>query len=322
MQASSVFKVLASDVIRSSLGKTQGKSRVLNLRNSGGHIQAFVDESGAMGLWIPYGQSDSRLKPDTKSRDITLKPLTHSSVPLVELRMTNSHLESVFYTFVEEYLEAVVSEPEKAVTIVSNQLNRWRSLFVSRPNQSLSEEKELGLISELETLLELHKSGVADPVAVWTGPNFSRHDFQLPGRDIECKASKSLSGLTIGINGPRQLFAEDGSTLHLVVRRYEATPNGQVSLRALIESILDEPSIPSDEFLHKLFEYGVPAQMLREDELENRRYSRVDKYVFEVEEDFPRIDPDSLSDRIVHVSYKLDLNPPEEVPGYMVNGTV
>lgn len=320
MHASSVFESLAADVLESALDESQGKSRALDLENSGGPLKAFVDESGAMGLWIPYGLKDSRLRPDTKSRDITLKPLSHAATPLAELRMTNSRLESVFYTFVEEYLESVVSDPENAVTKVSAQLNRWRSLFVSRPSETLSEEKELGLISELETLIELHLSGIVDPISKWTGPSSSRHDFQLPGLDIECKASRSLNGLTIGVNGSRQLIAEEDSQLHLVVRRYEATPNGDVSLRKLIRSILDEPSIPSDEFLHKLLTAGVPVQTLSQDEEEGRRYSRIDKFVFEVGDDFPRLNHEALPDRVVQVSYKLDLNPPEEIPGYIMDG--
>lgn len=322
MRASSVFESLAADVLNSALDEFQGKSRVLDLENSGGPFKAFVDESGAMGLWIPYGLNDSRIRPDTKSRDITLKPLSHASTPLAELRMTNSRLESVFYTFVEEYLETVAASPENAVDTVSAQLNRWRSLFISRPSESLSEEKELGLISELETLIELHLSGVPDPISKWTGPGSSRHDFQLPRLDLECKATKASNGLTVGINGFRQLLAEEDSQLHLIVRRYEATPNGEVSLRKLIKSIIDEPSIPSDEFLHKLLAAGVPIQTLGQDAEEGRRYSRVDKYVFEVGDDFPRLNHETLPDRILQVTYKLDLNPPEEIPGYVMEGQV
>lgn len=316
--AKKIFEALQHDVAFSPLSSIQGRRLSLSISNAGGDFYAFVDDSGSYGLWVPLGSEDRQVKPDVKSRDIILEPKLIDGASYCELKLRDKTLSSVFFTFVDTYLKAVALELERAATCLSSQLVKWRALFTSKLTGELTEEKELGLIAELQVLKELWDLEGDEAFYRWTGPEASRHDFQFPDRHLECKATRSSSGLRIKINGDEQLTRGDAARLLLVVKRYEKTPNGKINLRELVQEFLERDDVLNDEFLYKLSEMGY-AHRSSQGRTE-RRYNHVEDFIFDVGEEFPRLQKIDLPPRIVQLTYTLDLTPPIEIPGYLPNG--
>lgn len=314
--ATNAFTRLKDAVVETPLTATQGITGETGLSNKGGKIEIFVDRSGSMGLFVPFGAKESKgFKPDLSNRNLTLKELPSNESPIAELKLSEPKLESVLFVFVDEFVKSASGEPERAVTLLNQQLQKWRSLFTVTPHRKLSESAQVGLLCELRTLQELLQTDGYDAFDRWTGPDGSRYDFQLPNRDVECKATLTAQGLSVTIHGKEQLLASDDRPLNLLVRKYEKTPNGHLALSEIVGTLIQDERIPAEAFVSKLMQLDFSLQ-----DIEMATESRFDEkgiWEFEVTEDFPRVPIDSIPDRVVRVQYEIDLNPPSEVPGFL-----
>lgn len=289
--------------------------------NSGGAFTAFRDTDGAIGILIPFGDDETaKFKPDVRSKYITLKRVSRNQSDHAQLRLENPLLEGVFEIFVDNLFDALKDSPENAVSQAASQLDRWRTLFTAASADGLGPEEELGLVAELETLRDLLESDGASAYKRWTGPDKQAHDFRFNDRGIECKSTRSSSGLTVTISSADQLKPEPGNRLLLIVRKYEVTPNGDVTLRDLIESLAKDPRVPAEEFLRTLTSMGLSLTSGGFDS--ESRYQPLETHVFDVSEDFPKVTSEDLPSRVESFSYRLNLNPPEEIPGYREAGTL
>ncbi|MGV0387972.1 PD-(D/E)XK motif protein [Corynebacterium sanguinis] len=314
------FGFLKTRILEGEFGSSQGISEETEVINQGGRLKLFVDSSGAQGLWVPFGSEDGQLSPDTKSRFITLRSVTQEGREYAELRLLEPSLESVLFTFVDAYLKLLATSAENAVTKLAAQFHRWRSLFAPAPGKGLSGEAELGLLGELQTLQELLESDGETAFFRWTGSDSSRHDFKFDDRDIECKATTSRTGLRVKINGAAQLEPSGERPLLLIVRRYEETPNGSISLRELVSELLMHDEIPAEEFLGKL--RGMDYTGVSGPDTQERRFELIDVSVFEVVDQFPRLKAASIPQRVVHCVYTIDLTSIHEVPGFRRDGSL
>lgn len=315
ISASRVFQQLRAELSEGRFSPTEGRSSGFPIGNTGGRIEAFADQSGHIGLFVPFGESDKNFRADVRSKDLTLKKITRDGSPKAELRLANAGLSSVFYPFVDTFLKELALDPESAVSQLSRQLAKWRSLFVSSPSGTLSPQKEIGLICELQVLQEQLLDRGDEAFLRWTGPDASRHDFQFDDLDLECKAVTSLNGLTVHINGIHQLTPSSKRPLVLLVRRYERTPNGQVSLVRLVNELIENDEVSTTDFLKKLNELGFRLQDQSGDT--QNRYRLIEEFTFEIGDGFPHLDPHELPNRLVSAIYQIDLNPPNEIPGFI-----
>lgn len=288
----------------------------LNIANSGGTVLAFQDREDQVGLLLPFGAVDrkSRFRSDTKSQHITLTATNYNGARYAQLQVESLLYHTVFRIFSNELVRLIQGDPELAVTIAGQLLAQWRQLFENAQRGRLSREQEIGLIGELETMIALTETDGDLSFYRWTGADRFRHDFSFDDRTIECKATTKQAGLSISVNGIRQLEAVDELPLILSVRKYEVSPSGRITLQGLINQLSNDARIPSNDFLTELANLGVD---LRFDETqEPRRYNFVDCFTFDVTEDFPRIRPSEIDPRIIEAHYTLDLTDPESIPGF------
>ena len=103
--------------------------------------------------------------------------------------------------------------------------------------------------------------------------------------------------------------------------KYEASPNGEITLRALVTQLLQKKEVPADEFLIELKKVGYSLPAWGEENIESA-YHLLETQTFEVTKDFPRISPEALSDRIGSVQYTIELTEPERVPGHRKDGSL
>lgn len=314
--ATEAFTRLKNTAFETHLTATQGMTEETGLSNAGGKIEIFVDRSGSMGLFVPFGSAETKgFKPDLSNRNLTLKELPSNGESIAELKLSEPKLESVLFVFVDEFVRSAKNAPERAVTLLNQQLQKWRSLFTVTAQRKLSESAQIGLLCELQTLCDLLETDGYDAFDRWTGPDGAKHDFQLVDREIECKATLVDRGLSVTINGSEQLLPSADRPLHLLVRKYEKTPNGQLALSEVVGALMQDERIPAEAFVSKLLQLDFSLQSI--ETTSEARFEEKGIWQFEVTEDFPHISPSSLPERVVKVAYDIDLNPPSEVPGYL-----
>jgi hypothetical protein len=316
-----LFNELRAEMERSSVPSRHGNDLNTKLVNSSGTVHIFQELDGRMGIFIPLGSDDPQyIQPDIRSQYITLRTVTRKGQEIVQLRLENPALENVFHVFVDTFFKAFRNDRERAGTIAQAQLRRWRSLFTPVPPNSLSDAEEVGLLCELQEMQTLLATDGAQAFYRWTGPDQQAHDFRLEDRGVECKATRISNGLHVTINGARQLLPEPQRRLLLSVRKYESTPNGEITLSGVVRQLLDEDLIPQDELLGQLEE--MRFSLAGVDPRNENRYRLVGCYVFEVGEGFPRLTLDGTEERISAVRYGLDLTDPENIPGYRKDGSL
>lgn len=289
------------------------------LRNSGGECIAFADDANTLGIFIPFGSEDKyKFRPDTSSKNIQITSAHVDGKRFAKLFLRNMMLEPVFFVFLEDLLKRLEPSKEESVTIAAHHLRRWRSLFMPQKNQGLNEEAEVGLLAELQTMMELLPIEGEEAFYKWTAANKEVHDFCFPNRHIECKATTSRQRLPATFHGPDQLEVPTGKRLLLSVRRYSYDPDSTMSVSSMVRRLLSTDCIPSDLFLEALDEIGF--SLVNSGTEDERSYSLVEHHVFEVNDRFPRINIMGDKDYISSFSLTLNLNPPKMIPSYLPEG--
>lgn len=316
-----LFNELRAAMEESPESSRHGNDLVTRLANSSGAVRIFLELDGRMGIFIPLGEDDPRsIPPDIRSRYITLRTVQRDGRDLIQLQLENPALENVFHVFVDTFFKHFRADRERAATIAQAQLKRWRSLFTPVPPNSLSDAEEIGLICELQEMEILLATDGALGFYRWTGPDQQAHDFRLEDRGIECKATRISNGLHVTINGAQQLLPEPDTRLLLAVRKYESSPNGEITLSGVVRRLLESDLVPSDELLSRLEE--MRFSMAGVDPKTENSYRLVGRYVFEVGEGFPKLIVDDTEERISALRYNIDLTSPESIPGYRKDGSL
>lgn len=290
----------------------------LGLATGEPYLVASIDHT--YGVAVPVG-ADWLERFDRLPRKESLKLVSTSTFhrgekDYLQVTLTDEKLLRTFGDFVDNLLEALGSDGESDPGAVTIQLlNESQRLFKAAGTAVPSNEAQVGLLLELEALLGLHERLGPDSLRRWTGPENDRHDFELSDCSVECKATLSRESLAITIHGAHQLAPMGEKPLILLTRRYERTLDGGTSVPDTVRAISGLDGIDTDELVRKLAEAGLSPEVLEKD-TEFTRFRAVDTYEFDVTADFPQIDPSTLSDRIGHVAYTIDLRDPSSVVGF------
>lgn len=318
ISSTELFRHLREQSTLTPQAENEGLTENSGVYNTGGALKLFEDQSGSRGIFVPFGTDDADFhKAWVVGQNLTLRAFQTPGQRFVELKLTEPRLQAVLEIFLDEYLKLVAAEPEKAVTILRRELDKWRSLFSVARTTKMSASAEIGLLGELQTLQFLLDNFGTDAFYWWAGPDSSRHDFHLPQSDIECKTTLVRTGLHVTIHGTGQLALLDDRPLHLWVRRYEPSPQGNLALSEVVASLLRDDRVPSELFVEKL--RGLNFSMANITPGEENRYSQTDQWLFDVVEEFPRIADEQVPGRVEALEYVLDLTPPSEIPGYLGN---
>lgn len=314
-QAQLLFNVVRTHELEKEVGLLPTEIQV-----KAGVVQVFRDRSENIGLMIPISEEELRkFRPDTRSATLRLTSHGIDGAQHIRLALTEPRQEKIFATFVDEILSTLKKDPSTPASTVSSMLQRWRDLFKeSHKPITWSREQDLGLLCELEVLLALYQKQTPSLLERWTGPEGLPHDFELETESLECKATSSMNGLKVTINGVAQLNPTPGKELRLIVRSYAENPDGEVSVSKLLKQIQDLHEIDIDILIRKLQKIGCP---IFDDNSASyfTRYDPVDSFEFRVNDEFPRITNIGPAERIQQVSYLLDLSGPSTVPGFLTD---
>jgi len=176
--------------------------------------------------------------------------------------------------------------------------------------ETLSQEAELGLIGELETLSSLISANIpiSDVLDAWIGPLDGLKDFELGTGAIEIKSTLSSNGFIAKIGSLEQLDDSQISPLFINGYRFSINATGLTlveRINLLRDQLIDFPSELS-RLNNLLLRVGY-----LETAAENyiRRFKTENSYFWLVDENFPRLVPGNIAVNIRQVKYEIDLTP-------------
>lgn len=192
-------------------------------------------------------------------------------------------------------------ESNHNVKLVIERYQSWREFIklLSLP------KTDVGLLGELFLLNYLIDQNISN-VQSWTGPEFSTHDFNLGDKFVEVKTTTNKYKNLISINGVLQLNNNDSLAL-CFIRVEKNMANGN-SLKDLVKQIAEKlNSVDRSIFDNKLRRFNAIL------ENSNEKYIATKVNVYEVDENFPKINENSFKNNrvpkgISYLSYMVDLS--------------
>jgi putative PD-(D/E)XK family protein DUF4420 len=235
--------------------------------------------------------------------------------PFLDVRCTDASGLPMFRMVTSEIIEAT-GHGVPAVQAVENTLARWRRFWGDVPQVGLTPDQVRGLFGELWFLYLWLLPLDIKHVEHWAGPNGGRHDFQWPGRAVECKATNSLRGHIHRINGIDQLVPPDKGTLHvfsLRVKDEESATNSLVTIIGRIREAIGTDAALADRFELTLAHAGYSP--VHDDRYRPMTFFVLDERLYRVGSGFPRLTPKSfaggLPAGVERIEYEINLGSAE-----------
>jgi len=273
-------------------------------------LDLFIGYSNSGGrlLKLKSGQSVfiSTNLPDFENIDLVLSDERGSNE--LSLILVDSQLKDLFSAISHDLVNASASASTAAAAaqIFLNRLGRWADLLEERRRNGLSFSQQLGLLGELCFLVEMLEKNWVTPTTIitgWRGPDGDARDNSLGAISVEVKAALATSRKVLKISSLDQLDTEDRQ---LVVFRYQFSPaDSGISLASLIktiESILRPLSAEWSDLWRKLYLLGYDSEA----DYADVGYIEVDKDLYLIEHDFPKLTPTNVSPAIRKASYEID----------------
>lgn len=227
----------------------------------------------------------------------------------LRLFSVGSEYHDVFILVCDDLVEALegVSDVVMRMDEIENWLVRWRSFFERSGMQGLSAAQQQGLFAELTWLHHLLQANISPVHAVtaWKGCERAYHDFDLEGRVIEVKCTRTKEPRSVFINNERQLDNNGLKSLHLFVVSVHEIADGGITLPDMVETV--RASLRGSNEALVRYRNGLTSAGYLERDAKRYTQQRIVKAedLFEVVEGFPRITrvPPGIGD----VSYRLFL---------------
>ena len=292
--------------------------RDAEVRTTGGTVLHGLDANDLFHLLVPLLPGEKPLA-DERSAGVQISPILletdAGSRRYLDVICRLPHLNPLFFQVADEMLDAIRTDPSRAVLACHVVLDRWRELLERRKSKLLGPEQLMGLLGELLVLEQLALRDASLALAAWTGPQGHRFDFVSGKRAIEVKSSTTREGRSVEIHGDRQLDPVSGGDLHLFYMRFESREGSGETVPTVVDRIL-ALGTPRFAFLEVLEQVGYSAT-------DRSAYERIgfdvlESLVFAVDGDFPRITPSSFTAGstpagVSHLRYRVDLSGPTPV---------
>jgi len=276
-------------------------------RNSPEHCEAilvsFLTSAITQNEKLPEGLGFRVNRLDSETGEMTWLALT---------RNPNGNLE-LFSAMVSDVLEALTGAGNRdhvtELRIFLGRIRAWQE-FMRRGAIPLSPEQEVGLVGELILLEMILESGVhpQDAVGAWNGPLSGLRDFVIGFGAIEVKTTIASVGLTAKIGSLEQLDDTTCKPIFLCAIKCALTSSGQTINEKIssLRSLLAPDSMALLDFNNRITASGY----LQSDVSQyHRRFSFREIFIFEVNDNFPRLTPSNIMLGVVSVKYEINLEP-------------
>lgn len=252
--------------------------------------------------------------PRAKGLLVEHEQLAEPNGALLLLVLTEPTLRDIFWRLCTDVVESTRSsrtEGEAVATFIQRTW-RWHHLLRGGGDTRLSREQQMGLLGELAVLERMLLPNLAASIAVdgWQGPAGMPKDFEVGLVGIESKAQGPSGREEVKISSIDQLARAGLDVLYLCVTGVAASPDAQTgttvaeaaeSLRSKLGVV--DPSAAAT-FDAKLSAYGFEWS----DDYSDARWIVGETSIYEVGEDFPRIEPSALPPSIIRMKYVIRLS--------------
>ena len=176
--------------------------------------------------------------------------------------------------------------------------NNWKQLL---GNASI-DKLPYSVLCEMIVLKHVLSS---DPGAQWTASNAGTHDIESDSYSYEVKSTKIRYGASVTISSQYQLINRKPLSLYFL--RVEESPGG-VSINDLENELVSmgyDIALLEEQLTKAGYEAGASAR--------SRKYSVLEKRVYDVDDQFPRITNESfkgntIPSAITGITYTVDLD--------------
>ncbi len=270
-----------------------------------------ISKNGQYQFFIEHSNLDDWPKKKITLAGIDIQQFQTSKGFRLALSLSEINDWDIFYILCEDLLQAADNSQEEngMLNIVYNRLLRWQKLFRKLGKKLLSDSEQQGLIGELYFLKNhlLRTFSDTETLSFWKGPFGEQQDFGLGNIAIEVKSKQGTSAPYIQISSIDQLDCQVESCFLYVVTLNSAPRNisEAFSLNKIIEDIKYSISDTSDIdiFENLLAEAGY----MNLPEYSEKNYLISKESVFEIRDDFPRLQAKDMPSGVLSVQYKIEI---------------
>lgn len=208
----------------------------------------------------------------------------------------------------------------KAIKLVLNRLEKWRTMFSKGASDGLSITEQQGLYGELMYLHKLASRGIfsyIDTLKIWVGVDKAMRDFQGKDWAVEAKTISINNADQITINGERQLDETLLDKLYLYHLSVEASRMNGQTLNDKVDELrrlFADDKAALNVFNAKLMEAGYFDH--HRDLYKERCYKIRKESIYVIDDSFPRIKESELRDGVSNTVYSINVSTCAE---YMVS---
>ncbi|MDF7806096.1 PD-(D/E)XK motif protein [Pontiellaceae bacterium B12219] len=220
----------------------------------------------------------------------------------------------IFHALCTDIVEATrkIEGSSAAFTIILRRLNRWHDFLKKIKADILPEEQIKGLIGEL-LFIRNHLApvyGYVDAVNFWVGPEDAPQDFNVNDAAVEVKCQGGTTQPYVKISSVEQLSPQLPYMFLYVVTLGKTTADHQdaVNLPMLVKLIRNELELASSQQAERFSDLLFGLGYVDSQKYQNFNYILTEEIMFEVKDEFPRIDAGTIHEGITKLRYNISLS--------------
>jgi hypothetical protein len=270
----------------------------------------FRDIHGAYGIRYSLNNLFKR-EMDEQLEGLSLLRRNKASKGELFILLSNNEDWEIFLVLCQNLinLSERYTEETPMIVAVENRISRWKKILKQGRSNTMSREKQMGLITELLCLKDIlaPKIGINGAIISWVGCESDKQDFITENALLEVKSFQITKGGKITISSLEQLNSPK-EPLFLICYGVSINEDG-LTINDLVDdiyAILNDQSFELNSiFENKLFEYGYLPQINEDKYLINLSIESFN--TFEVRESFPKLNPNNIDSRIIKAKYSIDI---------------
>lgn len=292
---------------------------ISGVRVDGNHPWDFywaLSSSGHSLLVLSHGAnatSSVRL-PRVGGLEVSVGRAAGSQNVLLIMTLTDASLRDIFWRLCTDIVDSTRAcrTEQEAVSVAIWRTWRWHHLLRGGGDSRLSREGQIGLLGELSVLERLVLPNVSAGIAIegWLGPERAPKDFELGSLGIEAKAYGPSKRKEVSISSIDQLSRRGLSALFLCVTIVASSPDEETGLTLTeVVGLLTRRIGESEPLAVGVFEAKLGAAGFDPThDYSDMRWIVGNTAVYEVTEEFPRIEPSEVSASITKMQYAVRLS--------------
>lgn len=240
---------------------------------------------------------------------VSIELLVYPEFKEITFILLDNEIDEVFALFIENIYESInnLDDESKVINQTLDSIAKWKKLFDKIKSTLLTEEEQKGLIGELLFISESIENEVPKDTIIenWFGPDYYNKDFIINNKGFEIKTT-TQDRPTLKISSEQQLDKQDLDILYLIQYNLEESRSNGFTLPEIINKVRIEIAVNyilKSKFDEKLIQIGY-----NEDDSAkyDTKYKLIEKYVYDVNKDFPKITKSTLPKGIFNSIYNIE----------------